>query len=269
MDRHDVPGITKEELDETHRKDLLVEHEYGLKTLTYWFDINRGNTFCLVDAPTGGALKRLHEDSHGSVPTKIIEVDPDAVEMFLGRVQDLEPDERGKDGVDSAFRAIMFTDLVDFTSTTVRLGDDRAMELLRMHNDIVREELLWHGGREVKHTGDGLMASFSLADQAVKSGSEIQRRFSLQDAQKPDDQLHLRVGIAVGEPVEDHGDLFGASVQLAARMCALAEPDQILLSADVIGCIDPGEFRFSDSGLKHPKGFAEGVQTFEVDWRSE
>ena len=90
---------------------------------------------------------------------EIIPVDPDEVARFLGRIDD--PTESGRPA-ESAFRIILFTDLEGSTALGQRLGDDGAMELLRIHDAIIREALTRHAGREVKHTGDGIMASLGL-----------------------------------------------------------------------------------------------------------
>lgn len=267
MDRHDNQGATQQEVAEAHNKDLALQGEYGVNLLTYWVDADRGTTFCLVDSPTDDALIRLHTDAHGGVPNKIIPVARDAVEMFLGRVEDPPEEQGGLDVIESGFRAIMFTDLTGFTALTVKLGDTKAMELLRLHNEIVREALGRHGGREVKHTGDGLMASFPDPVGAVRASSDIQRRFAEHNEQAPDEQLHVRVGVTVGEPVEEAGDLFGSSVQLAARLCDMAQPGQVLVDEGLVASIPKDGPSFEDAGTKTPKGFEQGVQVYAVDWR--
>ncbi len=131
MDRHDISGATGAEVADAHRRDLEMQGGFGLSMLTYWTDEERSSTFCLARSPSDEALTDLHRAAHGGLPNKIIEVDTDMVEMFLGRVAD--PPNAGADGegFDSGFRAIMFTDLTGFTALTVRLGDHKAMELLR------------------------------------------------------------------------------------------------------------------------------------------
>ena len=88
MDRHDMKGTTSEEIAEAHLKDLEIQDKYGVKYLTYWFDHERGTTFCLVDAPDKEAAERVHREAHGAVAHEMIEVDLSAVEAFLGRIHD-------------------------------------------------------------------------------------------------------------------------------------------------------------------------------------
>ena len=116
----------------------------------------------------------------------------------------------------------MFTDIVGSTEMTARLGDSLALELVRVHDALVRRGLEAHGGREVKHTGDGIMASFDNVTNAVRSAADIQRRLAAFSA-AGSESLSVRIGIHAGEPVTEHNDLFGATVQLAHRLCSEAD----------------------------------------------
>ena len=158
MDRHDLNDATGIDLAKAHQRDLEIQDQYGVKFITYWFDEQRGTVFCLVSAPDEDAVKRVHREAHGEVPGEIVEVAMSAVEAFLGRVQDGSP--RAGDmhaHADGALRTIMFTDIVGSTEITARVGDLIATELVRAHDAIVRRALRQCGGREVKHTGDGIM----------------------------------------------------------------------------------------------------------------
>ena len=109
---------------------------------------------------------------------------------------------------------------------TERLGDARAVEMVRAHDAMVRRALHDNGGREVKHTGDGIMAAFADATAAVDAARAIQRAFEAFNMASRE-KLRVRIGLDAGEPVADHNDLFGATVQMAARLCQSAEPDTI------------------------------------------
>src|SRR5680860_815048 len=85
MDRHDVSKeVTAEIVADLHQKDLKIQHKFNCKGLTYWFDEKRKTAFCLVEAPNKAALKEMHDQAHGEVPNRIIEVDNAVVESFLG-----------------------------------------------------------------------------------------------------------------------------------------------------------------------------------------
>jgi len=266
LDRHDLTGLTASDIAEAHRKDLEVQGKYGVRFLTYWFDESNGTGFCLIDAPDIETAMRVHDEAHGDVAKDVIEVDLSAVHAFLGRVSDPEPI-GGADKVKfgSALRAIMFTDIVGSTSMTERLGDARSVEMVRAHDALVRRALKEKNGRVVKHTGDGIMASFDDAMASVECARSIQQAFEAFNLASKE-QLRVRIGIDVGEPIADSNDLFGATVQMAARLCQLAEPDTILVSSVVQDRLRNG-FEFVKIGPSHLKGFPQPVDVYGVEWR--
>ena len=160
MDRHDGENLTPEAVAEAHAKDLKIQDKYDVKFITYWYDDDRDSVFCLVQAPDMSTVHKVHNEAHGFHHNEIMEVDQNIVKAFLGRVEDPAP-VAGEVPIDSPFRAIMFTDLEGSTRMISELGDERSMELLRVHNALTRDALHAHSGREVKHTGDGFMASFT------------------------------------------------------------------------------------------------------------
>ncbi len=171
--------------------------------------------------------------------------------------------------VSEGLQIILFTDMEGSTGLTQRLGDAKAQEILRTHNSIIREALNIHGGTEVKHTGDGFMASFPSAARALGCAVAIQRRFASHNESNADAPILVRVGLNAGEPVAEEDDLFGAAVQLAARVAAQAEAGQVLVSDVVKGLSVGKKFTFTDGGEVSLKGFEEPQQVYEVQWREE
>lgn len=169
----------------------------------------------------------------------------------------------------SGLVTIMFTDIEGSTSMTQRLGDAGAQDLLRTHNALLRAALKDHGGREIKHTGDGIMASFPLASSALDCAIAVQRAFAAHNAEHADAAVRVRIGLNAGEPVAEddpggRGDLFGTSVQLAARVCAKAEPGQVLAS-NVVRELAAGKGHlFADQGDVVLRGFEDPVRLYEV-----
>jgi class 3 adenylate cyclase len=269
MDRHYVEGATRHAVADAHQKDLALQDKYDVKFLTYWFDEMRCTAFCLIEAPNRETIERAHHEAHGLVPNEIIEVDPAVVEAFLGRIKDPPATSPGKSEgtrVDPGFRAIMFTDLKDSTRMTTLYGDAKALHLLHVHNALTRNSLKAHRGREIKHTGDGIMASFASVPDAVESAIAIQKAFAAYNQEHAEAPLYLRIGMSAGEPIEEHGDLFGKAVQLAARLCAHAEPAQILIDQVVLDQWSGKQLPFADLGEVTPKGFAYAVRVYEVQW---
>ena len=263
MDRHYFgDSATPEDIKQAHDKDIALQDQFGVKMLTYWYDEAHQMGFCLGETENKEDIIRLHERAHGSIPNQVIEVQPGLVHAFLGELPDVNGPSAPAANAVSGVRTIMFTDLVDFTSLTSRLGDAAAMDLLRTHDAIVKGEVAAHGGRLVKHTGDGMMASFDLAEPAVLATAGIQSAMRAHRAKNREQVMHIRVGLASGEPVEEGGDLFGTSVQLAARLCSLATPDGLLASEAVYSALGPRQELLVSRGTFSPKGFDAPVQAF-------
>lgn len=262
MDRHEFVGLTAEAAAIAHLKDLEVQGQFGVRFLTYWFDEERQTAFCLGTAPNEEAMENVHRTSHGFMPYQIIEVDRAMVERFMGGIVEHPP---GEAYVDTAFRTILFTDIEGSTNLTQQLGDARAMALLRTHDEIVREALQRHGGSEVKHTGDGMMVAFPSVLGAIQCAIRIQTGLA-EARDRLDVPLRVRIGLAAGEPVTERDDLFGAAVQLAARLCSRAEPGTILASSAVHDLALGKGFSFRKRGRLRLKGFDEPVNVFEVEW---
>ncbi|MDJ0947954.1 MAG: DUF4242 domain-containing protein [Alphaproteobacteria bacterium] len=262
LDRHDVGEATAEDVAKLHVKDLAIQDDYGVKFLTYWYDAERRTTFCLVDAPDKETADRVHAEAHGHISNEMIAVDLSAVEAFLGRIQD-PPSAATEPLEDSAFRAIMFTDIVGSTEMTAQLGDTMAMELVKAHDAIVRRCLETHGGAEVKHLGDGIMASFDGVPASAACAVAIQRELESYN-QGGDIPIRVRIGIHAGEPVEESNDLFGSAVQMASRICGISQAGGILVSAEVEEACAGADLRFEPMGPQTLKGFSEPVQLYSL-----
>jgi hypothetical protein len=263
MDRHDIPGVTAADIAAAHVRDLEVQDQFGVRFMTYWFEEGADTGFCLVEGPDKESVEAAHRESHGMLPSQVIEVDQAVVRGFFGKLNTHPP---GEPYVESAFRVILFTDIVDSTRLTQELGDRAAMQLLRRHDSVVRAALAKFGGSEVKHTGDGIMAVFDSASRAVGAAVEIQRGLSEHD-ELEQGELRVRIGLAAGEPVTEQDDLFGATVQQAARLCACAQPGCIIVSSGVHDLCRGKGIRFADRGPIAVKGFEEPIGHFEVQWQ--
>ena len=164
---------------------------------------------------------------------------------------------------------ILFTDMEGSTTLTQRLGDAGAQDVLDAHNAVVREALTAHGGSEIKHTGDGIMASFPLTSSALECAIAIQRALARHNESSPQFPIRVRIGLNAGEPVTQGQDLFGTAVQLARRICDHAQPGQVLAS-DVVRQLAAGkDFLFADTGAVALKGFEDPVRLYETRWLEE
>jgi len=184
----------------------------------------------------------------------------------------------------AAVRTVLFTDLVGHTAMMSRLGDERGRAVLREHEAITRDVLKQHAGTEIKTMGDGFMASFASVTKAVECAIALQRAFAERNTNLPSpahgrgtsaagglgegEPLNVRVGLNAGEPIEEEGDLFGATVILASRIAARAGGGEILVADTVRGLCSGKGFLFADRGEFTAKGFDDPVRIYEVNWRS-
>ncbi len=159
---------------------------------------------------------------------------------------------------------IMFTDIVGSTQMTHERGDYGAQEVVRIHNAVVRSALASHHGREVKHTGDGIMASFPIAANAVRGAQEILK--ALRDHNDRDGALpvNIRVGLNAGEAVEEEDDFFGTTVQIAARVCDKAGTGEVFVTENVRDLSLGQGLNFEDAGAYDMKGVPEPLTLFRV-----
>ncbi len=204
----------------------------------------------------------VREIARGISSAKVVKLDGDGhapqngdIEPVLALLEEFIPRTLGHESPEGAFQTILFTDLESSTALTQRLGDEGAQEVLRGHNTAVRAALEAHGGREVKHTGDGIMAAFPSAAGAVEAALQVQRDLA-------GGEVRVRIGINAGEPIAEDGDLFGTAVQLAARICDRAEPGQVLVSRVVADLCAGKKLQFSHHSDATLKGFAEPVALY-------
>ena len=264
MDRHEVPGATAEMVAQAHLSDLQTQARFDVQFLAYWFDADQGEAFCLAKAPTGDSLTSVHQATHGLIPNEIISVSEDSVLRLLGRMSE----SGGDTPAVNPFRTILFTDLQGSTSILEAVGQSAFMVLLTEHDLIIRRALVASRGREVKHTGDGIMASFDDVASALDCSMAIQAGFAARAADASDTELRVRIGIAAGEPVDHNDDLFGSTVTLASRICGAAEAGRILTSDMVRDLGSQRGFAFDGGRDVVLKGFSSPTRVFELASRN-
>lgn len=268
LDIHQVPGANADDLRKAHEADVAIQGQYGVDYRKYWHNEKCGKVFCLVEAPNAEAAAMVHAKAHGLVAEKIIEVDPDMIDGFLGGGDINEFGAAMMPGSsserDTAVRTVMFTDIVGSTEMAQRLGDDIAFDLISTHDVIVRAAVAEFGGRVIKHTGDGIMAVFISPVQTVKAACRIQGAVTAIEPDESRPAFSIRIGAAAGEPIERDNDFFGSTVNLAARLCAHAEPGKVLVTNGIAElCLGKG-MKFANIQRAELKGFDEPIRTREV-----
>ena len=207
----------------------------------------------------GARLVVTHNESSVlSNNTPAIEQLADSLEEFIGRPE-AQPASAAQ-----ATRTILFTDIEGSTSMVNELGDERAREITREIEDITLTAIRSHDGVQVKTMGDGVFAWFNAASSAVDAAVEMQTRLDNHDRFS---HIRVRIGISAGEPIAESDDLYGATVNQAARIMAAARGGEILVSDLVRGLLQGRGYVFVDQGRHELRGFSETVHLFRVEWQ--
>jgi len=175
----------------------------------------------------------------------------------LDEIQVFLTGERGTSEPDRLLTTIMFTDIVDSTRLANEMGDDRWVDLLNAHHEFVHKSLDQFRGRNVRSTGDGVLATFDGPARAIGCGLKLSR-----EVQKFG--LNLRVGLHTGE-VELRGDeLQGIAIHLAARVMAQASGAEVLVSRTVKDLVVGSGYNFDSRGMYSLKGIPGEWELFRV-----
>ena len=172
----------------------------------------------------------------------------DEIEVFLTGSRHAHEPER-------ALATVLFTDIVGSTETAARLGDRRWRELLERHDAIVRRQLAVHRGREVKTMGDGFLATFDGPARAIRCAGAIAGAVG-------DIELQIRTGIHTGEVELIGEDVGGMAVNIGARIGALADPGEVLVSSTVRELVVGSGLEFTDRGTHTLKGAPDQWRLF-------
>jgi class 3 adenylate cyclase len=162
---------------------------------------------------------------------------------------------------------VLFTDLVDSTGRRVRSGEEAADRLRQHHDRLLRASILGHGGTVAKHTGDGVMASFAGASDAIAAAVAIQQAIESDNRKRGDEPLAVRIGISVGDVSVEDGDVFGLPVVEAQRLEAAAGGGEIFISALVKAMArGRGGHEYEGLGELELKGLDGPLEAVRVHW---
>ena len=198
------------------------------------------------------------------VSSTSIEASNDAVaSLVYAEKPDLRP-QASPDGTVT----LLFSDIEGSTAKTEALGDQKWMEVLHEHNAIIREQLVAHGGFEVKSEGDGFMLAFQSARKALQCAIDMQRALDRRNeaAELP---IRVRMGLHTDEVIKEGDDFFGKHVNLAARVAGQAAGGEILVSSllkELAG--SGGDVEFGEARQVELKGLTGVHEMFPVSWQS-
>jgi class 3 adenylate cyclase len=171
---------------------------------------------------------------------------------------------------ETATVTVLFTDVVGSTALRQHQGETLAHDIMNAHNEIVRRQIRENAGHEIKTIGDSFMATFESARRAVECAVAVQRALHDYNRQHPGQPLKIRIGLHTGEVIRAANDLFGTSVDAAARIMAKAEGEEILVSDTLKSILGASkDFGFKDRKRVPLKGFPERWRLWEVTWRPE
>jgi adenylate cyclase len=180
-----------------------------------------------------------------------------SVDEIVEAVSESRPDLSASSAEDGTV-TIAFTDIEDSMRLNAFLGDRRWLEVLRAHNDVVRNVTTDHGGTVVKGQGDGFMLAFASARRALTCSRAIERSIN-ETFKDPGSPVRVRIGLHVGETTREADDFFGHAVNYAARIASSAAGGEIVVSSLVYGLLaQTGEFEFEPAREVELKG-VEGL----------
>ena len=159
--------------------------------------------------------------------------------------------------------AILFTDLVEFSSWALEAGDDAALDLLRSVFACEEAAVAEHGGRVVKRLGDGMMAAFDDPAEAVAAAHRA--RADVAEIEVGGYRPQLRAGVHLGRPRKLGGDYLGVDVNVAARVAGAAKPGEVLVSSAVRERLGEGAFEVKRRKRFRAKGAPKELEVFSAE----
>lgn len=208
---------TVDDIRRNHIADLEVQHKYGVKFLQYWINEEAGLVFCLMEAPDKEACAAVHREAHGAMPCNVIELQGGDYLTYMGdenKANEFDIVENADGTLDAGYRIIMAVDIISIT------GNEKSQEDLE---DLIGKS----GGRLVNKPGHRSIIIFTNSAQAIECAANI-----VATVQSLPGQLNeVRIGISAGEPVTEQQDIFADAIQLANRLCDVAQRNQVLISS--------------------------------------
>jgi pimeloyl-ACP methyl ester carboxylesterase len=207
-----------------HRKDEAIPVEFARE---------------LAEKIPAARLVELDGVDHWPAVGDIKSITEEVEEFLTGHRHEHQPDR--------VLATVLFTDIVDSTRRAAELGDQRWRDLLERHDQITRGQIAHFQGREVKHTGDGFLATFDGPTRAVRCATAVAERI-------PELGIDVRSGLHTGECEVRGDDIGGIAVHIGARIAALARGREVLVSSTVKDLVNGSGITFRDRGTHALKG---------------
>jgi class 3 adenylate cyclase len=227
----------------TVRAPTLVLHRLGDTRIT----IDAGQY--IANHVPGAKLVTLPGSDHA------FWTDREIIDRIVDETEEFLTGYRAESELDRVLATVLFTDIVDSTKRAAALGDRMWRALLDRHDEIVRQQLSRFRGREVKNLGDGFLATFDGPARAVRCASAIAGTVQPLG-------ISVRSGLHTGEIELKRDDIGGIAVHVAARVVAMAEPGETLVSNTVRDLVAGSGLRFDDRGFHALRGLPEKVHLY-------
>ena len=182
----------------------------------------------------------------------------DGVDAELAAIEEFFTGGRTRTTTDRVLATVLFTDIVSSTERASAVGDSRWRDLLEDHDEVTVREVNRHGGRVVKTTGDGALATFDGPARGIRAAQAIVDALRARG-------LEIRAGLHTGEVEQRDGDVAGMGVHVGARVAALAGSGEILVSKTVKDLVLGSDLAFSDRGERELKGVPDTWRLFRVE----
>jgi class 3 adenylate cyclase len=163
-------------------------------------------------------------------------------------------------------RAFLFADLRGYSAFAERRGDEAAAQLIGRYRRLVRERIAAFDGAEIRTEGDSFYVVFDSVSQAVEAGLAIREAAAGASDTTPQAPIHVGIGVHAGESTDGEQGIVSSAVNIAARVCAVAEPGEVLVTDTVRGLTRTFlAVRFTPRGRHRLKGIPEPIHLFAVD----
>lgn len=237
MDYHKGLSLSIDDVKKAHIADEAVQSKYGVVYHQFWVNEQDGTVFCLMEGPDKEACASVHREAHGGVACSIVEVAVGFYKLLMGNGHIIEGGHvKHSDGsADVAIRNILLLNIQGVTTVT-RSIDYRKMKAPLPAKQLAISEVAEFGGREVTWLhDDSLVSVFDSTQQALKCAVHLQKKLLELKTTAENDEWNIlfRMGLAAGQPLTDHGELFSETITLARRLCAVANPNEIILSSAI------------------------------------
>ena len=234
MDIHHVGEVSLEETRKAHLADLAVQEKYGVTYHQYWFNVEAGTIYCLMEGPDKESCAATHREANGITACQIVEVEGGMYDLFMGKNQNVDHGLVRKENgeTDTGYRFILTIDIIARAKTTSTISYNQ-LKLPEIPRNKALQLINECEGIELKEKGnDTIIAVFEAPEKILKCAHTIQKDF-LKYSRAPDTEtgaVCFTMGISAGEPVTETEGFFEKAIQLSRRLCLIAGDTEIATS---------------------------------------